>query len=81
MVIASGLVQKPQLVIFDEPTWGVDVGAVAETHGLIDDLAVGRLANLVMCSYLPEIMNISDRILVSRLSRVVEEFTPGKLTE
>ena len=81
VVIASGLVQKPRLVIFDEPTRGVDVGAIAEIHEIIGRLADDGLAVVVISSYLPEIMNLSDRILVSRLGRIVEEFTPGEATE
>ncbi|MGN6146147.1 MAG: sugar ABC transporter ATP-binding protein [Mesorhizobium sp.] len=81
VVIASGLVQKPRLVIFDEPTRGVDVGAIAEIHEIIGRLADEGLAVVVISSYLPEIMNLSDRILVSRLGRIVEEFTPGEATE
>ncbi|MBL8584872.1 MAG: sugar ABC transporter ATP-binding protein [Rhizobiaceae bacterium] len=81
VVIASGLVQRPKLVIFDEPTRGVDVGAIAEIHEIIGRLADDGLAVMVISSYLPEIMNLSDRILVSRLGRIVEEFTPGEATE
>ena len=76
VVIAKSLVQKPQIVIFDEPTRGVDVGAIAEIHQLINRLADEGLAVVVISSYLPEILNISDRILVCRAGRVVEEFNP-----
>ncbi|MDQ0437012.1 simple sugar transport system ATP-binding protein [Kaistia dalseonensis] len=81
VVIAKSLVQKPKLVIFDEPTRGVDVGAIAEIHKVIQDLADSGLAVMVISSYLPEIMVLSDRILVYRMGRVVEEFTPGRATE
>jgi simple sugar transport system ATP-binding protein len=81
VVIASSLVQRPKLIIFDEPTRGVDVGAIAEIHHVINKLADDGLAVLVISSYLPEIMNLSDRILVSRLGRIVEEFTPRQATE
>jgi simple sugar transport system ATP-binding protein len=81
VVIAKALVQKPRLVIFDEPTRGVDVGAIAEIHKVIEDLANSGIAVMVISSYLPEIMVLSDRILVCRLGRVVEEFTPGSATE
>jgi simple sugar transport system ATP-binding protein len=81
VVIAAGLIQEPQLVIFDEPTRGVDVGAIAEIHEIIEGLADNGLAVMVISSYLPEIMSISDRILVSRLGRIVEEFTPGETTQ
>jgi simple sugar transport system ATP-binding protein len=81
IVIAKSLVQKPRLVIFDEPTRGVDVGAIAEIHSLINRLADDGLAVVVISSYLPEVMNLSDRILVTRQGRVVEEFTAREATE
>jgi simple sugar transport system ATP-binding protein len=81
VVIAKSLVQKPRLVIFDEPTRGVDVGAIAEIHQLIQTLADEAMAVLVISSYLPEILNLSDRILVARQGRIVEEFTPSEATE
>jgi simple sugar transport system ATP-binding protein len=68
-------------VIFDEPTRGVDVGAIAEIHQLIGDLADQGLAVLVISSYLPEVFALSDRILVSRQGRIVEEFTRDGATE
>lgn len=81
VVIAKSLVQQPRLVIFDKPTRGVDVGAIAEIHDLINRLADQGLAVLVISSYLPEVMALSDRILVCRAGRVVEEFTPETATE
>lgn len=81
VVIAKSLVQNPKVIFFDEPTRGVDVGAIAEIHQLIGDLADQGHAVVVISSYLPEIMNISDRILVSQNGRVVEEFTPTEATE
>lgn len=64
------------IIPFDEPTRGVDVGAVAEIHALIQRLADEGLAVVVISSYLPEILSLSDRILVARQGRVVEEFSP-----
>ncbi|MER8863292.1 sugar ABC transporter ATP-binding protein [Mesorhizobium sp. M0751] len=81
VVIGKGLVQKPRIVIFDEPTRGVDVGAIAEIHQIINRLADEGLAVVVISSYLPEIMNLSDRILVCRQGRIVEEFSPVEATE
>ncbi|MBB4105706.1 sugar ABC transporter ATP-binding protein [Allorhizobium borbori] len=81
VVIGKGLVQKPKIVIFDEPTRGVDVGAIAEIHQIINRLADEGLAVVVISSYLPEIMNLSDRILVCRQGRIVEEFSPIEATE
>ncbi len=81
VVIGKGLIQKPRIIIFDEPTRGVDVGAIAEIHQLINRLADQGLAVVVISSYLPEIMNLSDRILVCRQGRMVEEFSPIDATE
>ena len=80
VVIAKALVQKPKLIIFDEPTRGVDVGAIAEIHHLISALADEGLAVVVISSYLPEILSLSDRILVSRQGRIVEELSPDEAT-
>jgi simple sugar transport system ATP-binding protein len=81
VVIARSLVQKPDIIFFDEPTRGVDVGAIAEIHQLIGALADEGLAVVVISSYLPEILNISDRILVCRQGRIVEEFDAYGATE
>ncbi|MBZ9754118.1 sugar ABC transporter ATP-binding protein [Mesorhizobium sp. ESP6-5] len=81
VVIGKGLVQQPHIVIFDEPTRGVDVGAIAEIHQIINRLADEGLAVVVISSYLPEVMNLSDRILVCRQGRIVEEFSPAEATE
>jgi len=74
VVIAKSMVQQPSLVIFDEPTRGVDVGAIQEIHRLIESLADQGFAVLVISSYLPEVLKISDRILVARGGRIVEQF-------
>ena len=81
VVIAKSLVQEPDLIIFDEPTRGVDVGAIVEIHELIQRLADEGKAVVVISSYLPEIMALSDRILVSRQGKVVEEFSAVEATE
>jgi len=80
VVIARSLLQQPRVIIFDEPTKGVDVGAIAEIHQLIDRLASAGLSVVVISSYLPEIISISDRVLVYRQGRVVEEFSPQEAT-
>jgi len=73
VVIAKALVQQPRLVIFDEPTRGVDVGAIVEIHAFINRLADAGIAVVVISSYLPEILTLSDRILVARQGKIVEE--------
>ena len=81
VVVAKSLAQLPKLIIFDEPTRGVDVGAIAEIHQLINRIADEGLAVVVISSYLPEILHLSDRILVSRQGRIVEEFSGTEATE
>jgi ABC-type sugar transport system ATPase subunit len=81
MVIAKSLVQEPEIIIFDEPTRGVDVGAIEEIHKLINTLADEGKPVVVISSYLPEIMSLSDRILVFRQGKVVEEFSSEEATE
>jgi simple sugar transport system ATP-binding protein len=80
LVIARSLLQKPRLIIFDEPTKGVDVGAIAEIHQLVGRLADAGMSIIVISSYLPEVLGISDRVLVYRQGRVVEEFSPKEAT-
>jgi simple sugar transport system ATP-binding protein len=81
VVIARSLAQVPKLVIFDEPTRGVDVGAIADLHQIINELADSGIAVVVISSYLPEILSLSDRILVARQGRIVEEFSAGEADE
>jgi simple sugar transport system ATP-binding protein len=76
VVIGKSLIQRPRVIIFDEPTRSVDVGAIAEIHQLLHRLADDGLAVVVISSYLPEALNISDRILVCRQGWIVEEFSP-----
>ena len=81
VVIAKSLVQNPKVVIFDEPTQGVDVGAIPEIHKFIRDLADSGVAVLVISSYIPEVMSLADRILVARRGQVVEEFSSAEATQ
>ena len=81
VVIAKSLIQEPELIIFDEPTRGVDVGAIAEIHQLIERLADEGKAVVVISSYLPEVLSLADRILVSRQGKIVEEFSNLGVTE
>jgi ABC-type sugar transport system ATPase subunit len=81
IVVAKSLIQNPSLIIFDEPTRGVDVGAISEIHQIIQKLADAGAAVVVISSYLPEILALSDRILVARQGRIVEEMTIDEATE
>lgn len=81
VVIAKSMIQQPELVIFDEPTRGVDVGAIAEIHKYLNQLADEGKAVVVISSYLPEVLSLSDRLLVFRKGKVVEEFSALEATE
>jgi ABC-type sugar transport system ATPase subunit len=69
-VLARWLATEPRLLILDEPTHGVDVGAKAEIYALIRGLATQGIAILLISSELPEILDLSDRIVVMREGRV-----------
>jgi ABC-type sugar transport system ATPase subunit len=81
VVIAKSLAQDPSIIIFDEPTRGVDVATIPEIHAQIRRLADEGKAVVVISSYLPEILTVSDRILVARLGRIVAEFDAASATE
>ncbi|MCU9840268.1 sugar ABC transporter ATP-binding protein [Ruegeria sp. WL0004] len=81
VMISKSLVQEPDLVIFDEPTRGVDVGTIPVIHQAIRTLADEGKAVLVISSYLPEVLSVADRILVARQGRIVEEFDAATATE
>jgi ribose transport system ATP-binding protein len=70
VVLAKWLAQEPKLLLIDEPTPGVDVGAREEIYRVIDDLAKAGTGVIVVSSYLPEVLRISDRILVMREGRI-----------
>jgi rhamnose transport system ATP-binding protein len=74
VVLGKWLATKPKLLIMDEPTRGIDVGAKAEIHRLMSELAAQGLAVLMISSELPEILGMSDRILVMREGRIAAEF-------
>jgi ABC-type sugar transport system ATPase subunit len=71
VVIAKWLARQLKVLIVDEPTRGVDVGAKAEIHGLIDELARQGNGVLLISSELPEVINLSTRILVLRAGKIV----------
>ncbi|MBK8160941.1 MAG: sugar ABC transporter ATP-binding protein [Rhodospirillaceae bacterium] len=75
VVIAKSLVQSPKVIIFDEPTRGVDVGAIAEIHEIIRRLADSGVGVILISSYLPEILDLSDRILVAKSGTIAADFS------
>jgi rhamnose transport system ATP-binding protein len=74
VVISKWLETNPKVMILDEPTRGIDVGAKVEVHQLIDDLAARGMAIILISSDLPEVLAMSDRILVMREGRQMAIF-------
>ena len=72
VALARWLVTRPAVLILDEPTQGIDVGAKAEIHALMTELAAQGVAILMISSELPEILGMSDRIVVMHAGRVVK---------
>ena len=82
MVVSKWLASEPKLLIMDEPTRGIDVGAKAEIHRMMSRLAAEEgLAILMISSELPEILAMSDRVLVMREGRLVGEFSRDEATQ
>jgi ABC-type sugar transport system ATPase subunit len=81
VVIGRWLMAPPRILILDEPTRGIDVGAKAEVHALIDRLAAEGMAVLLVSSELPEILGMSDRILVMKDGKLAGEFLRAEATE
>jgi len=75
VILAKWLERDCEVVIFDEPTRGIDVGAKFEVHQLINDLAARGKAILMISSELPEVLGMSDRILVMHGGRIAGELT------
>jgi rhamnose transport system ATP-binding protein len=80
VVLAKWLATKPRLLILDEPTQGVDVQTKAEVHNLIANLAGSGIAIILISSELPELLGMSDRILVLREGRVMDEMLRAAAT-
>ncbi len=80
VVLARALLTRPRVLILDEPTRGIDVGAKAEIYAQIAGLAREGMAILLISSEMNEILSLSDRILVMREGAVSAELTPGRTT-
>ncbi|MBL8120870.1 MAG: sugar ABC transporter ATP-binding protein, partial [Anaerolineae bacterium] len=80
VVIARWLALKPKILIMDEPTRGIDVGAKAEVHGLMRKLAAQGVAVLMISSELPEVLAMSDRVLVMHEGEIVGDLTRAEAT-
>jgi ABC-type sugar transport system ATPase subunit len=80
-VLGKWLATNPRVLLLDEPTQGVDVGAKFEIHRLIRDRAEGGTACLVASSDLPEVLALADRVLVMRQGRIVADLATADATE
>jgi len=81
VVLTRWLAARSSTLIVDEPTRGVDVGAKAEIHALLDELAASGTAILLISSEMPEILNLSTRVLVFRQGRIAGEVPRAQATQ
>lgn len=81
VVIAKWLAAGPKVLILDEPTRGVDVGARVEIYGIMSDLARQGVAVIMISSDLPEVINMSDRVLVMAQGRIAGELCGDEITQ
>ncbi|WP_039767407.1 MULTISPECIES: sugar ABC transporter ATP-binding protein [unclassified Caldicellulosiruptor] len=81
VMIAKWLAIKPRILILDEPTRGIDVGAKAEIHNLLRELASSGIGIILISSEMPEIIGMCDRVLVMREGRITGQLSGDKITE
>ena len=81
VMLSKWLNTQPKLLILDEPTRGIDVGAKADVHHIINDLAQQGIAIILISSDLPEVLGMSDRVLVMREGRQMSIFDRGEATQ
>ena len=80
VVIAKWLATKPRVIILDEPTKGIDIGSKAAVHEFMAELAAEGLAVIMVSSEIPEVLGMSDRVIVMREGRIVDEVTGDRMT-
>ncbi len=80
VVIAKWLATKPKVIILDEPTKGIDIGSKAAVHEFMAELAAQGLAVIMVSSEIPEVLGMSDRVIVMREGRIVAELAGNDLT-
>ena len=81
VVLAKWLATDPRVLILDEPTRGIDIGAKVEVHRIISELAASGLGVILISSDLPEVLAMSDRILVLHEGRITAEISRSDATE
>jgi rhamnose transport system ATP-binding protein len=80
VVLAKWLASKPRILILDEPTRGIDIGAKVEVHRIISELAASGLGIILISSDLPEVLAMSDRIVVLHEGRITAEIPRSQAT-
>ena len=80
-LIARLINTNPDIIIFDEPTKGVDVGSIESIHNIIREIANEGKSVIVISSYLPEILSISSRIIVMKNGSIVENVSTNQTTQ
>ena len=80
VVIAKWLATTPKIIILDEPTKGIDIGSKAAVHAFMAELAAQGLAVIMVSSEIPEILGMSDRVIVMREGRIATEAAGNGLT-
>jgi ribose transport system ATP-binding protein len=81
VVLAKWLASQTKILIFDEPTRGIDVGAKVEVYSLMNSLVQNDVAVIMVSSEMPELLGMSDRILVMHEGELVAEFARGEATQ
>ena len=81
VVLAKWLATEPRVLILDEPTRGIDIGAKVEVHRIVSELAASGLAIILISSDLPEVLAMSDRILVLHEGAIQAEIARADATE
>lgn len=81
VVLSKWLVKSPKILFVDEPTKGVDVGAKAEIYSLMGELVESGISIVMVSSDLPELLAISDRVLVVSNGKITGEFDRDKMSE
>ncbi len=80
VVIAKWLATRPRVIILDEPTKGIDIGSKAAVHDFMSELAAQGLSVIMVSSEIPEVLGMSDRVIVMREGRIAAEFTGAEMT-
>ena len=79
--VIAGMLTKPKVLFLDEPTRGIDIGARAEIYKIVGEMARDGVAVVMVSSELPEVLGLSDRVLVMCGGRVTGEFSRDEATQ